>query len=365
MKPVCLAVCASLALTALGDARLHAQTSYKFINIVDSSGPFSAFLYPEINLGGTVAFRADYDAGGAGIHTGTGGALTTIAELNGQFSQLTNPSINDAGEVAFNASLVVGGSGVFSGSGGAISTIADTTGDFTGFSGASINNLGAVAFHASGTPTVRGVYLGGSGPPTKIVATSTATLSVIGSSLQLNNSGVVAFFATNGFSPSGIYTSDGAVIKTIVTGNGLGLLPRISETGTVAFWRNEIGSGNGGPTTLIAGSAGPYQSFASGADINSDGTVVFNAELDDGTKGIYSGPDPVAHRVIELGDALFGSTYSQFGSYPRINDDGDVVFGYELANGIVGIAVAMVVPEPSAIALAACSVGLIAMRRRP
>ena len=88
--------------------------------------------------------------------------------------------------------------------------------------------------------------------------------------------------------------------------------------------------------------------------MNNLGKPVFLAGLDNGAFGIFTGPDPVADKVIQLGETLFGSTATSFTLVPvgenygntDINDAGQVAFHYQLANGRQGIAVATPTPEP-------------------
>ena len=67
--------------------------------------------------------------------------------------------------------------------------------------------------------------------------------------------------------------------------------------------------------------------------INNSGTVLINSFA-----ALVTGPDATADRVIGAGDPLFGSTVTYFRSQPShggraINDSGQIVFRYRLANG--------------------------------
>jgi len=64
--------------------------------------------------------------------------------------------------------------------------------------------------------------------------------------------------------------------------------------------------------------------------------------------------------VIKLGDPLFNSIVREITFVGGLNDASDIVFRYMLANGVTGIAVARVVPEPASIAL----LGLCALVRQ-
>src|SRR4029453_13660293 len=128
-----------------------------------------------------------------------------------------------------------------------------------------------------------------------------------------------------------------------------------------------------GPVTTVADSSGPFNDlFARNAIINDQGAVVFGAGLAAGGFGIFTAPHLVPDKVIRTGDPLFGSTVSAVGRISQlpnatfdINDNGQIAFRYELANGAYGIAVASVVPEPSSAILPAIALlGVWGSRRR-
>jgi hypothetical protein len=97
--------------------------------------------------------------------------------------------------------------------------------------------------------------------------------------------------------------------------------PVLNDAGTAAFQRSlteeatgefveEIVTGNGGSLTTVADATGEFAFFFDfrPPSPNNRGDVAFQATLDDGTAGIFVGPDPIADRVISTGDTLDGST---------------------------------------------------------
>jgi len=62
--------------------------------------------------------------------------------------------------------------------------------------------------------------------------------------------------------------------------------------------------------------------------------VVFIATPRGGTLGLFAGPDPVADRILALGDPLFGSTVTEFASNPvSVNAAGQVAVRVRLTEG--------------------------------
>jgi hypothetical protein len=178
---------------------------------------------------------------------------------------------------------------------------------------------------------------------------------------MINNSGMVAFKAFSSFGGggggSGIFSGNGGPVTTIkYSGVMTGLFesPSINDSATVVYVQqfnsglNTVFSYSGGINTPIATSnlSGPLAGFRS-PHINSAGDVAllgyYVFQPNEGF-GIFTGPDPVADRVLLIGNELFGSTVTDLNlsGGRRLNDTGDIVFGYVLANGVAGIAVAQV-----------------------
>ncbi len=341
--------------------------SNTFTKIADTRGALLGVgRNPSINAAGTVAFRA-FDTTAFGIFTGSGGPLTTIADNSGALIldiADAEPSINAAGTVAFQAGLREPGmpprdGGIFTGSGGPLTTIIDpidpTDPTMTGIFACcpSINDEGTVAFFGIPFPGFRGIFTVSGGAVTTIADTS-AVFSGLGAGVfskpSINAGGTVAFLAFLRTGGEGIFTGSGGPLTTIADTSGafrnFSLFgdPAINAAGTVAFVAftpEGIGvfTGTGGPiTTLIDPRRSPYNSICC-VSINDRGTVAFMATLSTGEKGIFTGPDPVADKVIAVGDALFGSTVTEldFDRPPGLNNNGQAAFFARLADLTTGI----------------------------
>jgi hypothetical protein len=358
------------------------RATYQFTNVADNTGSFSVLNRADINNSGAVAFNASLDNGGGGIYIRPrGGLISTVVDTSqGPLNSFGAPVINDGGAIAFRGSSNFGlVRGIYTANGGSIGTIVtNATAPFIGnhfFSGpGSISSAGTVAFHA-------------------------AQLSVGG---------------------SGIFTGSGGGVTTIADESGMfgrfapsvnrGIAPSINAGGTTVFFAELDGgavqglyASNGGAITPLLDNSGPFYSFQSRPQINDSGVIAFLADLDgvtgeyvftraaDGTitqisstnltvhaldepvlnnlgevafygrassvPGIFTGADPANDVVIRHGDSLFGSTLS-FTYVLGINDDGEILFHYDLAKGVTGIAVATV-PEPKSGVLLLVSVVLL------
>lgn len=132
--------------------------------------------------------------------------------------------------------------------------------------------------------------------------------------------------------------------------------PSISDSGRVLFGAysgdrppyDQVHGLYDGPdlqANCIVNSTGPFLGFEQ-PWINGVGQIAFAATLDNHRRGLFTGADPVADRVILTGDALFGSTLADLGFYRGFNNRGQVAFVYELSDGRTGIAIATPIPQP-------------------
>jgi arylsulfate sulfotransferase len=337
---------------------LEARTllSYSFTLIADNGpqSPYSVVNNAPINDQGMVPFRADLRSGGAGIFTrGMDGSLGIIAITSDLVRTFPfGLSISDGGTVSFGADLRDGVRAIFTGSGQELTRLVDTGPD-SPFSdllppAATINNASTVAFRATLMSGGAGLFTVRPGEQPRILYVTGGRFASFLSAAVLERHGeTVTFRATLSAGADGIFTGSGGATTTIATiGDTFSALSNqsINDAGTVAF-RATLSAGgqavlkaDGGPLTVIADTSGPFSSFFGNAtSINNAGTVAFAANLKDAASGIFTGPDPVADKVIATGDPIFGSTVASIDATPfpprGLNDAGQLTFLVHLADG--------------------------------
>jgi hypothetical protein len=315
-----------------------------------------------INSAGVVAFRAAENSVVSGVYYGAGGPITQVAD-NDAGSPLVGfhgtPSINASNQVAFKASLDPMTTGIFRGDGGPLTTIVTTSpGHFGGLGEKpAINSSGAVAFLTSPA----GVYVGTGGSLVPIYSYGGLTGVEPVSDPAFNDLGQVAFVGT-ALGVHGIHRGSGGPVTTIMdvdsgffTGTGDASMNGMSSS---VAWRSytAVGEGifrsTGGAPMTVADSLGPYSGFALSGDPSvSAAAVAFHATLDDGGHGLFTGPDPVADKVIQTGDPLLGSTVASIQPLARtsMNDIGQIGFVAHLASGDTVVARANPFAGPSPI----------------
>ncbi|MEM8780584.1 MAG: choice-of-anchor tandem repeat NxxGxxAF-containing protein [Cyanobacteria bacterium P01_G01_bin.49] len=307
-----------------------------------------------INDLGSVVFTAEL-AGQNGIFLGDGETVGTLVDPSEGFTDFSFVDINSAGNAVFNAD---GNTGIFSVEGGAINpvvTVPSSLGliGFTaeGFSSPLINEAGTIVFEANnGEEDQQGLYL----VEEDVINTIADSPDFDIFRFSLNNNGEVAFFAISDQAPDGdaVFISDnGGFPVPLPDLLGFGTIegPTLNDNGTVAFdvllddpdpeiSLQGIFTQNGEDLQLVVDNSGDFSSFQRPA-INNQGTIVFSAGLDAGSGGIFAGPDPVADRVIGIGDTLFGSTVTgvSFTQQTGLNNQGQIAFTASFADGSSGI----------------------------
>jgi hypothetical protein len=357
------AVGMTLSLLAMGDA-----DAYTFSRLLDDSGPYNfddfgtSYSYsPAINNQGNVAFVAaldldqwplpccyDYPQDNfRNIIFKIESNSTSITRISPGFTRGGNVDINDQDTVVFSQLEGSPRTGtptqaILTGNGGPLTTITRTS-DYPGiFGNIAINNEGSVAFRGRAATRI----FTSDGVTQTTIADDSGSLRSFGDLLAINNKGTVAFDAFLETGGRGIFTGNGEVVTPIADTNGsFSQFDSFSlnDSDTIAFAASlDDGSGgiftsNGGSLTPLVDTSGAFSSLFSPA-INNKGIVAFGAALDTGKSGIFTGSDPVADKVIAVGDQLFGSTVTSLGFFPKgFNDAGQVAFFAELADGTRGI----------------------------
>lgn len=363
---------------------------FTFTKIIDSAGAIRPYGWPNpaINNAGRVVFlgnnAGDPSIGPFGLFAGDGGPITTImtvpdgwspghpyASLQDFLNQ--DPSIDDYGTAFFMDAGWVGWE-ILAGNGGPVTTLLDDTGPFESFGryGPQVNQHGTLVFLAQRDSGEMGVYLLDQGNLTT-VADDTATFTAFAWAPNINNLGTVIFDAQTDTGEIGIFAAENGTITRVVDNTGLfayfghgdAAYPLrgdhdINDEGTIVF-KATLDDGSKGVFTILDGElstivddTGPIVEFTNDPFINSQGMVVYEAELADGTMGLFTGPDFSADSVVKTGDALDGSIVNSVWSWGHgLNDRGQVAFYAQLDDGRRGIYVAspVVVPEPSAFVL--------------
>lgn len=319
--------------------------NFTFTSIVNDrdNRDFSSIGGGPINDNGTVAFVASTSSG-EGIFTGNGdGAFTTALKPSFPFSYSINGlAINNSGTVAFGNISSEPQEGLFISNGDNITTIATPSDGLFGntVSPGTFNNSGTLVF-----PLFKGfdngftIATGNGGSLTTVVDTK-GLFTSFDQPPAINDANVVVFKATLKDGREGVFTITDGTITTIADStsffsggfNNLG----INNTGTVIFdaFREDGKEGiftvNGKTITTIADTSSSFNRFLRNA-INDNNQVAFSATLRNGAEnvfqdGIFTGSDPVADKVIAIGDSLLGGTVTNLLFGEDLNNSGQISF---------------------------------------
>jgi hypothetical protein len=200
----------------------------------------------------------------------------------------------------------------------------------------SINNAALVALSTTDTILV------GNGGSLTALATVGDGVTAFGDPM-MNDAMTVVVTAGLINGEQAIVTADGRSTKIVADASGrfdrFHAFPVINDEQVVAF---VAGLDNGGigifeaaddEVETVVNSRGAYQDFGF-ISLNNHGVVAFIAVTDDGVEGIFTGANPHAHKVITVGDSLFGSSVTKLDFFREgLNDRGSVAFLATLADG--------------------------------
>ena len=316
---------------------------FTFTRIADNAGPVVFLFGGDLTDRGTVAITANLESGGYIVLTGDGRTLLTVAETTtGNFGRAR---IDGRGDVFFRASFPEGGS-ILRSQRGRISTVVDASGPFDDLiADPVVNARGTVAFLATLDGGGEGIFALDRGRVTTI-ADNSGTFLAFAPPFDIDRRGQVLFHSDpDDPERAAIGLGDGRRTRIIVDASGLFEFftgAAINESGTVAFSvLSEDGSRGiyladprGGIDPVVT-SEGPFEAFDFVLLTNS-GALVFSASLDTGGTGVFTGPDPVADKVIATGDTLDGATVAN--AVPiDVNESGQIAIVVIFQDGTVAV----------------------------
>jgi hypothetical protein len=269
-----------------------------------------------------------------------GGTRTTVISTGdaapvGTFTNFGNPR-NSGNTVVFNGTFNGGNdTGIFVKNGGTLTTL-NKTGD---------TGPGGGVFSGFGLPVISGSNVAYQG----FTATSRANYFWNGSRQTIVTVGDVAVGLTGNFTD---------VLQPALSGSTAAFLGLTSTSRGIYRWE-------AGALTLLAkvgdpASTGTFTDFSSNVSISGN-IVAYTGTFNGSNRAVMLHNGSFASEVIKTGDSLFGSTVTALGTTGFIDQNQAVAFTYTLADGRLGVAVA--VPEPGTM-LALGLGGLALIRRR-
>lgn len=323
--------------------------SYAFTPIATNGGRFADFApyVASINDLGVVAFQATLNDGHSGVFTSDGVtvadvAVTTAGACPARWFS-SHPDINRAGHVAVYATLKSGDEAVLliHPDGRVEVTAARDLFSGIGPLGPTMNEHADVAFRAT-TPGGRacvGVWRGGR---CHAIAEAGDPFGAFEGLPVVNNEGQVVFRANLPDDRQGVFVQQDAQCAAVaMTGSDfaeIARFPIMNDHGTVAFAATRrsgvpgIFTLDSGRLTCVVDAGSGFESFR-GVLMNNDGPVAFYGTPANGQLGLYTGTDAVRHRVLGLGDTLFGAPVVDFALNPvSINERGQLAIRVALAD---------------------------------
>jgi hypothetical protein len=214
---------------------------------------------------------------------------------------------------------------------GAITALVNGSGTFAGSRELDVNSAGVIAAETEGGSEcglLSNIFLYDTPGPT--LATLTSVIAGLGDgdqpSVAINDEGFVAFAI-------GIRSPPPAPVTDMVMRCPMGQPPLHLSLPTGVY------VGTGAPLSVplpdltpIAKVGPDYEGFGE-VDIDDAGTVVFEATLANGSKGVFDGADPAADKIVAAGDTLGGEVVTGV-ILGRLNDACELSLTTASASGL-------------------------------
>jgi hypothetical protein len=350
-------------------------------NSVDlDAGGFGLVRNVQVNSSGNVVFLSNHFSAIPSPQTyrGVYSTTTAAAPITTILERPTSASFPDEGGPQYNIDLTEGNKIAFStiinatgaiyrGTlGGPLEVLRTGTGTFYNTKEVATNESGTVAVQMEHVRAFGGLGRGilafdtpttGAEPAT-IARTAIEQGSVgIQPAPVMNNLGQVAF-SLDFAQTMTFYTPPNDFGGTVLTTQTL-------QPGVYVITPNEYGVPK--TITTIADNTGPYDSFGR-VQINDAGLVVFEASTDGpgGVFGIFTGDDPVADKVVAMGDVVQGRLFSAL-YLGELNNAGQFTFmtsDFNTTDREVWIASIGAIPEPASVGIMAIGAAALLTRRR-
>lgn len=343
------------------------------------AGGFSIVRSVQVNATGNIAFVANHhvDLPSPANYRGAyrtaigGGPIQTILE------RPTSASYPDEGGPQYNIDLTEGNqvafSTIISGTGaiyrgplaGPLEVVRTGTGTFYNTKEVVMNAAGTVAAQMEHVRPFGGLGRGilvfdapgaGGSDPAITARTVIEQLSVgVQPAPAINNGGQVAFSLATPITMT-FYTPPNDFF------GGSVLTKQILRPGVYVGTPNAYGVPK--LLTKVVDDVGPFNTFGR-VQINDDGVVVFEASLDGGGFGIFTGDDPEMNEVVSIGDMVDGTLVSALYLGELNNNDQFTMITSDFITTDRRVwVVSMTVPEPGTIGALVMGAAMLLRRRR-
>lgn len=250
--------------------------------------------HPALNRRSDMTVYVATAGGGTAVVLLRDGVLHTLAARDERFAEIgpLGPTMNEAGVVAFRATTRDGLAGVYAGTPDGVVTIAEARGDVCEFHGLPVIDAhGVVAAHATVRAedgTLREAVLRGRGGAAERVVMTAGRLQTLSPFVSVDDGDGVGFGAVTDEGHPGAFIARRGKLLTLAPPDG-----RFATLRSVLLTR---------PGRFVAVGTAP------GGDIS-----------------VFAGPDPVADRVLGIGDAFGGSRIAALAVNPvSVNRDGAI-----------------------------------------